>query len=121
MIHVLSNTWYCGGSATQPYRLARPRIATVAYRLSPAANENPIVRPSEVSISMSAALREERGDGVSGAAYQCVAILERQAGCRNWRAKTDAHLDRTDDQASLPHRVTRAVDRHRHDRRLPLD
>src|SRR3954465_3960753 len=109
MIHVLSNTWYCGGRATQPNRLASPRIATVAYRLSPAAKENPIVRPSEVSISMSAALREERGDGVSCADDQHVAILERQAGRRNWRAKTDAHLDRTDDQAPLPHGVTRSV------------
>src|SRR4051812_3354464 len=70
---------------------------------------------------MSAALREERGDGVSGADHQRVAILERQAGCRNWRAKAHADLDRTDDQASLPHRVTRAIDRDRHDRRLPLN
>ena len=40
-------------AAARPSRTgcARPRIATVAYRLIPAANENPIVRPSVVRTS----------------------------------------------------------------------
>ena len=47
----LSNTLNCGGSDTQSNRLASPRMATVAYRLMPAANEKPIVRPRVVSTS----------------------------------------------------------------------
>src|SRR4030095_14947303 len=59
MMNELLNAWNCGGRSTHPYRAASPRMATVAYRFTPAANENPNVRPS-VTRSMAVPLCRSR-------------------------------------------------------------
>src|SRR3954454_3039004 len=102
----LSKTRYCGGGATQSERVARPRIATVAYRLIPAANENPIIRPSVVSASTpliyhkfsgatrataaGSALREKSGNPLPDGRRQGVAIIDAEPGRFDRCAEPDA-------------------------------
>src|SRR5215207_1029942 len=124
MIQLLSKTWNCGGRATQPYRPASPRMATVAYRLIPAANEKPIVRPAEArdaaSRSMSGVRLQQIRHRGADARDQRIAVLDRKP--RRFDRAAEPHRDPngTDDQASLLHRVTRTGDRDRDDRRAPL-
>src|SRR5262245_48956990 len=130
MIQSLSKTLNCSGSVTQPNRCARPRIATVAYRLMPAASEKPIVRPSVASASIVpgtltsygclALFQPELLDPRSHDLDQIVAIVERHPGRFHRFADLDVDHDGTDEPTALLHRRPAARDGHRDDGRLRL-
>src|SRR3954452_20486270 len=108
MIQSLSKTRNCCGSATNWKRCARPRIATVAYRLIPAANENPIIRPSVVSASTpliyhkvmrrerqrsGSALREQCGNTLPDGRRQGIAVIDAEPRRFDRRAEPDANMN----------------------------
>jgi hypothetical protein len=67
------------------------------------------------------ALVQELLDLVTDLGDEVIPIVEGQARRRHGLPDAHADVDRPDERAALPHRITAALDRHRNDGRLRFD